>query len=68
MALMQVFRVPNCDCENASGLIPVLVFGLVEDVMFADSEAVSRQLGRHHVLDLDVVSKNWLFPIDLNRN
>jgi len=60
-----VFRIPDSDGENASGLIPVLVLGLIQDVVFAYAEAVAGQLGGHHVLDLDVVSKYRFFPIDL---
>ena len=60
-----MFRIPDSDGENASGLIPILVLGLIQDVVFAHAKAVAGQLWGHHVLDLDVVSKYWFFPIDL---
>ncbi len=65
VSLLKVIRIPDCDGENTSGLVSVLVLGFIQDIVFADTEAVAGKLRGHDVLDLDVVGKNGFFPIDL---
>ena len=48
--------------EDASGLVSVFVGGLIEHVVPTLAQRVTGQLGCHDVGDLDIVSKNWLFP------
>ncbi len=65
VSLLKVIRIPDCDGENTSSLVSVLVLGFIQDIVFPDTEAVAGQLRGHDVLDLDVVGKNGFFPIDL---
>ena len=57
-----MFGIEDRDDKNTSGLVAVLILGLVEDVVLPEAEHVARKLWGHHVLDLHVVGKDRLLP------
>ena len=59
---VDLFGVEHVYVEDASGLISVLVRGLVEDVVLPLAQQLARHLGGHHVHDLHVVCKDRLVP------